>query len=78
LPAAANGPADPSPFLHAWIFRISAGKKLGTDRVGDWLGQGRYRDPQEFVESIPFTETREYVQAILRNANVYRQLYGTP
>jgi len=55
LPAAANGPADPSPFLHAWIFRISAGKKLGTDRVGDWLGQGRYRDPQEFVESIPFT-----------------------
>jgi soluble lytic murein transglycosylase len=49
-----------------------------TDRVGDWLGQGKYRDPQEFVESIPFTETREYVQAILRNANVYRQLYGAP
>ena len=37
-----------------------------------------YRDPAEFVESIPFTETREYVQAILRNANVYRQLYGAP
>jgi len=46
--------------------------------VDDWQGQGKYRDPQEFVESIPFTETREYVQAILRNANVYRQLYGTP
>jgi soluble lytic murein transglycosylase len=30
------------------------------------------------VESIPFTETREYVQAIVRNANVYRQLYGNP
>ena len=44
----------------------------------DWLAQGKYRDPQEFVESIPFTETREYVQAILRNANVYKQLYGTP
>ncbi len=55
-----------------------AAYNAGTDRVGEWLGQGRYRDPQEFVESIPFTETREYVQAILRNANVYRQLYGTP
>ncbi len=55
-----------------------AAYNAGTDRVGDWLGQGHYRDPQEFVESIPFTETREYVQAILRNANLYRQLYGTP
>lgn len=55
-----------------------AAYNAGSDRVEDWLGQGKYRDPEEFVESIPFTETREYVQAILRNANVYRQLYGTP
>jgi soluble lytic murein transglycosylase len=55
-----------------------AAYNAGSDRVEEWLGQGKYRDPQEFVESIPFTETREYVQAILRNASVYRQLYGTP
>ena len=55
-----------------------AAYNAGTDHVGEWLVQGKYRDPQEFVESIPFTETREYVQAILRNANVYRQLYGAP
>ena len=55
-----------------------AAYNAGTDRVQDWMGQGKYRDPQEFVESIPFTETREYVQNILRNANVYRQLYGAP
>lgn len=55
-----------------------AAYNAGSDRVADWLGEGHYRDPQEFVESIPFTETREYVQAILRNANVYRQLYQTP
>jgi soluble lytic murein transglycosylase len=55
-----------------------AAYNAGSDRVQDWLGQGKYRDPQEFVESIPFTETREYVQAILRNENVYRQLYGMP
>jgi soluble lytic murein transglycosylase len=55
-----------------------AAYNAGSDRVDDWLSQGKYRDPQEFVESIPFTETREYVQAILRNASVYKQLYGTP
>ncbi len=55
-----------------------AAYNAGSDRVEEWLGQGKYRDAQEFVESIPFTETREYVQAILRNASVYRQLYGAP
>ncbi len=55
-----------------------AAYNAGAERVQEWLGQGKYRDPQEFVESIPFTETREYVQAILRNANVYQQLYGAP
>ncbi len=55
-----------------------AAYNAGSERVDEWLAQGKYRDPQEFVESIPFTETREYVQAILRNAGVYKQLYGTP
>jgi soluble lytic murein transglycosylase len=55
-----------------------AAYNAGADRVQDWQGQGKYRDVPEFVESIPFTETREYVQAIMRNANLYRQLYGAP
>jgi soluble lytic murein transglycosylase len=55
-----------------------AAYNAGDDRVKDWQSAGKYRDVQEFVESIPFTETREYVQAIMRNANVYRQLYGSP
>ncbi len=55
-----------------------AAYNAGSDRVEEWLNDGKYRDPEEFVESIPFTETREYVQAILRNASVYKQLYGTP
>jgi soluble lytic murein transglycosylase len=28
----------------------------------------------EFVESIPFTQTREYVQAIERNKEIYRSI----
>ena len=53
-----------------------AAYNAGTDRVKAWQDQGPYRDINEFVESIPFTETREYVQAIMRNATVYRLLYS--
>lgn len=55
-----------------------AAYNAGSDRVEAWLAGGKFRDPEEFVESIPFTETREYVQAILRNAMVYKRLYGNP
>ncbi|HVZ18077.1 MAG TPA: transglycosylase SLT domain-containing protein [Terriglobales bacterium] len=55
-----------------------AAYNAGSDRVQTWLNDGKFRDPQEFVESIPFTETREYVQAIMRNASVYKKLYPTP
>jgi soluble lytic murein transglycosylase len=53
-----------------------AAYNAGSDRVKAWQDQGPYRDIHEFVESIPFTQTREYVQAIMRNATVYRLLYS--
>ncbi len=52
-----------------------AAYNAGPNRVEEWLSAGNYRDVAEFVESIPFTETREYVQAIVRNARIYRRLY---
>lgn len=55
-----------------------AAYNAGPDRVAEWRTNGQYRDIDEFVESIPFTETREYVQSVMRNATVYRRLYGTP
>jgi soluble lytic murein transglycosylase len=55
-----------------------ASYNAGPGRVRQWLDDGTYEEPAEFVESIPFTETREYVQAVLRNAQMYRQIYATP
>jgi soluble lytic murein transglycosylase len=53
-----------------------ASYNAGPNRVAEWLAWGRqYREPAEFVESIPFTETRDYIQAVLRNAEMYRRLY---
>jgi peptidoglycan lytic transglycosylase len=54
-----------------------AAYNAGPGRVQQWTANAHFREPAEFVESIPFTETREYVQSVLRNAAVYRQLYAT-
>jgi soluble lytic murein transglycosylase len=55
-----------------------AAYNAGDVPVRAWMAAGNYRDIAEYVESIPYTETREYVQAILRNREIYRALYSTP
>jgi soluble lytic murein transglycosylase len=48
----------------------------GEDRIAAWRAERNYEEIPELVESIPFTETREYVQIVLRNADLYRMIYG--
>ncbi len=52
-----------------------ASYNAGPARAAEWIAWNHYREPAEFVESIPFTETRDYVQAVIRNAGIYRRLY---
>ena len=54
-----------------------AAYNAGEERVAQWTAGQSYREPAEFVDSIPFTETREYVEIVTRNADIYRKLYGT-
>jgi peptidoglycan lytic transglycosylase len=49
----------------------------GEDRIALWRSERNYDEIPELVESIPFTETRDYVQIVLRNAEVYRMIYGS-
>jgi len=53
-----------------------AAYNAGEDRVVQWTAGQNYLETAEFVESIPFTETREYVQIVIRNSDVYRSVYG--
>ncbi len=53
-----------------------AAYNAGDVPVRQWMAAGSYQDIAEFVESIPYSETRDYVQAILRNREIYRTLYG--
>jgi len=54
-----------------------AAYNAGDTPVREWMSANDYKDVAEFVESIPYTETREYVEAILRNREMYRALYPT-
>ena len=62
--------------FHGQVEYALAAYNAGDDRIQDWLATGNYKDVPEFVESIPFTQTRDYVQAILRNEGMYKRLNG--
>ncbi|SRR5579883_348574 len=53
-----------------------AAYNAGLSRAHAWLSWGEFREPAEFVETVPFSQTRGYIQTVLRNADVYRRLYG--
>jgi soluble lytic murein transglycosylase len=46
----------------------------GEGRVQDWRIQHQFQEPAEFLESIPIPSTRAYVEAVLRDAGIYREL----
>jgi soluble lytic murein transglycosylase len=55
-----------------------AAYNAGEDRIAAWKAERTYDEIPELVESIPFSQTREYVQIVLRNAELYRMIYASP
>jgi soluble lytic murein transglycosylase len=53
-----------------------AAYNAGLSRARTWLTWGDFREPSEFIETVPFSETRGYIQAVLRNADTYRRVYS--
>jgi soluble lytic murein transglycosylase len=53
-----------------------ASYNAGPSRATLWRTWGPFREQAEFVETVPFHETRGYIQIVLRNADVYRRLYA--
>jgi soluble lytic murein transglycosylase len=56
--------------------RALAAYNAGGSRVARWSQRPGTDDPELFAEWIPFTETRDYVRIVQRNADIYRALYG--
>jgi soluble lytic murein transglycosylase len=59
-----------------------ASYNAGSGNVGKWVRQ--YGDPRgrvdvlKWIEAIPYTETRGYVQRVIENSVVYDSLRGSP
>jgi soluble lytic murein transglycosylase len=55
----------------------------GPGRARDWVKaygdpRGGAVDPIDWIERIPFDETRDYVQKVMENLQVYRSRIGHP
>jgi soluble lytic murein transglycosylase len=62
-------------FDGSWVLAIAA-YDAGPTNVKKWLaanGDPRSGDPLDWIEQIPFGETRNYVQRVLENTQVYRE-----
>ena len=58
------------------VERVLAAYNAGPHRVDAWTAGRPDISDEEFVESIPFSETRHYVMTVLANRQHYRRLYG--
>jgi soluble lytic murein transglycosylase len=55
---------------------VAASYNAGPHRVRSWLASFGQLDMDEFIEHIPFLETRNYVKKVLLNYAVYSKLYS--
>jgi soluble lytic murein transglycosylase len=58
------------------VERALAAYNAGPSRVQSWLAARPQMSAEEFVESIPFVETRAYVMNVLQHQDQYRRLYA--
>jgi soluble lytic murein transglycosylase len=58
------------------VEKVLAAYNAGPHRVDAWVAARGRQSAEEFIESIPFTETRGYVMLVLANREQYRRLYG--
>jgi soluble lytic murein transglycosylase len=55
---------------------VAAAYNAGPHRVESWLVNFGQLETDEFVEHIPFLETRNYVKKVVRHHTLYRRLYA--
>ena len=53
----------------------AAAYNAGPNRAQRWIAERGGLDIEDWIETIPFTETRGYVQGVLRYSANYRRLY---
>jgi soluble lytic murein transglycosylase len=54
---------------------VAASYNGGEDNVARWLKRAKHHDPGVFTAEVGFDETKDYVQKVMSNYRVYRELY---
>jgi soluble lytic murein transglycosylase len=69
-------------YLRSLVERFAGSRPLaiasynaGPEAVTRWLGREGDLPPDEFVDSVPYGETRRYLRRVLRSYQMYRLLY---
>ena len=63
-----------SSFGNNVVYALAA-YNAGPQKVREWITLRSEFSPLEFIESIPYNETRDYVKKVLRNYWIYLTLY---
>jgi soluble lytic murein transglycosylase len=54
---------------------VAASYNGGEDNVARWVRRAKQKDPGVFTSEVGFDETKAYVQKVMNNYRVYKQLY---
>ena len=52
-----------------------AAYNAGSGNVDNWISEGILKEDGTDIENVPFNETNNYVRKILRDYEIYKQLY---
>jgi len=55
---------------------VAASYNGGEDNVARWVKRAKQKDPGVFTAEVGFDETKTYVQKVMNNYRVYKQLYS--
>lgn len=55
---------------------VAAAYNAGPHRVGSWLQSFGTLEMDEFIDHIPYKQTRNYAKEIVRNYYVYKNIYN--
>ncbi len=53
-----------------------AAYNAGSGNVDGWIEKGTLKADGSDIENVPFTETNNYVRKILRDYEIYKDIYG--
>ena len=54
---------------------VAASYNGGEDNVARWVRRAKQKDPGVFTSEVGFDETKGYVQKVMNNYRIYKQLY---